>query len=309
MSCPNATAPIDISLSKITNKCDYKCAYNFNYQASSCIATNRGDYISLSYDTSTASPVIYNTMAYNVKEVRIYIPSLHAYSGSKSDGEMVIVHNCVTGAKPLLVCIPIKINNTNSTSSGLFTTIADVMSKSAPSDGESTTLPGKQYNLNDLVRKKPFFSYTATEPYQPCSASVDYVVFDPTELALDITDATITKMHSLIQDNPYDIKTGPLLFYNETGATQGNGSGTNFLQIDCQPVFESDETVDQVTYSDTGESFSAMFNNSSLFQGLIIIVVVLLIIVGLSKIIGVFTSKDFGNIPNPIPGIGKVISG
>ena len=27
MSCPNATAPIDISLSSITGKCDYKCSY------------------------------------------------------------------------------------------------------------------------------------------------------------------------------------------------------------------------------------------------------------------------------------------
>ena len=50
MSCLMATAPIDISLSNITGNCQLKCSYNFNYNNSSCIATNRGDYIKLSYD-------------------------------------------------------------------------------------------------------------------------------------------------------------------------------------------------------------------------------------------------------------------
>ena len=93
MSCPSATAPIDISMSAITGKCDLKCSYSFNYNNSSCIATNRGDYISLSYDKSSKPPVTYNTTNYDVQEVRIYIPSLHSYSGSKSDGELIIVES------------------------------------------------------------------------------------------------------------------------------------------------------------------------------------------------------------------------
>ena len=61
MSCSTATAPIDISMSKITGKCDLKCSYSFNYNNSSCLATNRGNYISISYDKSSspyASPLI-----------------------------------------------------------------------------------------------------------------------------------------------------------------------------------------------------------------------------------------------------------
>ena len=103
MSCPNATAPIDISLSKITGKCDYKCSFSFQYNNSSCIATNRGDYLSLSYDKSSSPPVLYNTAGYDVQEVRIYIPSLHSYNDSKTDGELIIVHTSNTGANPLLV--------------------------------------------------------------------------------------------------------------------------------------------------------------------------------------------------------------
>ena len=45
MSCPNSTSPIDINLSTISGKCDLKCDYSFKYYNSSCIATNRADYI------------------------------------------------------------------------------------------------------------------------------------------------------------------------------------------------------------------------------------------------------------------------
>ena len=37
MSCPNATAPIDISKDNITGKCDLKCEFSFHYNDSSCI--------------------------------------------------------------------------------------------------------------------------------------------------------------------------------------------------------------------------------------------------------------------------------
>ena len=59
MSCPNATAPIDINISKITGKCALKCSYSFHYSNSACIATNRGEYISISYDKSSSPPVLY----------------------------------------------------------------------------------------------------------------------------------------------------------------------------------------------------------------------------------------------------------
>lgn len=255
MSCPTATAPIDISMSNITGKCDYKCSYSFSYNNSSCVATNRGDYLSLSYDKSSSPPVLYNSSGYDVQEIRLYIPSLHSYNDSKTDGELIIVHSSNTGAKPLLVCIPIKSNNTSSVSALFFKTVVDTVADSAPSNGESTTVNIPKYNLSAIVPKKPFFSYSATEPYQPCSSDVEYIVFDLLQAHLDMMPETLTKLESIIQSNPYDIKTGPSLFYNEKGP--GKGSAGNDIYIDCQPVGESDETTDVVT--DTGGSSAISF--------------------------------------------------
>jgi len=301
MSCPNATSPIDINLSSITGKCDYKCAYNFTYNNSSCVATNRGDYLSLSYDNSSSHPVVYNASNYDVKEIRLYIPSLHSYSGSKTDGELIIIHNPITGAVPLLVCIPIKSNNTSSVSSLLFKTIVDTVANSAPADGESTTiaLGNQQFNLNDLVPKKPFFSYSATEPYQPCSTNVNFIVYDSLTVSLDIMPDTLTKLQSIIQNNQYDIKTGPNLFYNEKGPNTSSAGGD--IYIDCQPVGESDETVEIIT--DMGSTYSFKdFLNSPYLKFILFMLLFIIVLYGLKLLLNMFNVKKGGasNIINNV---------
>jgi carbonic anhydrase len=278
MSCPNATAPINISISQIVGKCDLKCSFSFHYNNSSCIATNRGDYISISYDKSSSPPVLYNATGFDVQEIRLYTPSLHSYNDTKTDGELVIVHSSNTGAKPLLVCIPIKSNNTSSVSALLFKTLIDTVASSAPSDGETTTVNIPTFNLDLLVPRKPFFSYSATEPYQPCTEDVDYIVYGPLQGSLDIMPETLTKLQSVILSNPYDIKTGPNLFYNEKGPSKGAGGGE--IYIDCQPVGSSDDSIEVVT--DTGSSpypttFGDWLNNPvvKLLLGSLLFIVIL----------------------------------
>jgi len=302
MSCPNATAPINISIQNVTNTCDYKCAYSFSYHNSSCVATNRGDYVALSYDNASASSVSYNSLSYNVKEARIYTPSLHAYSGSKTDGEFIIVHVSATGGKPLLVCIPIRVNNSSSVSSQLFKQVVDTMKNLAHANGQSTTVTLAQYNFNTLVPKKPFYSYSATEPYQPCTASVDYVVFDPMTASLDITSDTLNDLHSIISDNSYDIKTGPLLFYNEKGAKYGTSTGDQ-IYIDCTPLSATDNAMVEVV-TQTGSSMSISdLMSSPYFYPIIALIIIVLILVGTSKLIGMFKGTIVGGgaaIPSTI---------
>jgi hypothetical protein len=300
MSCPNSTSPININLSDITGKCDYKCAYNFNYNNSSCLATNRGDYLSLSYDNSSSHPVVYNASNYDVKEIRLYTPSLHSYSGTKTDGELIIIHNPITGAVPLLVCIPINSNNSSSISSLLFQTIVDTVANSAPADGESTTvaLGNQQFNLNDFVPKKPFFSYSATEPYQPCSTNVNLIVYDSLTVSLDIMPDTLIKLQSIIQQNQYDIKTGPNLFYNEKGPNISSGGD---IYIDCQPVGESEETVEIIT--DTGSTYSFKdFLNSPYLKFILFMLLFIIVLYGLKLLLNMFNVKKGGalNIINNV---------
>uniref|UniRef100_A0A6C0KP85 Alpha-carbonic anhydrase domain-containing protein n=1 Tax=viral metagenome TaxID=1070528 RepID=A0A6C0KP85_9ZZZZ len=292
MSCPDGTSPIDISLSSITGKCDYKCSYSFNYINSSCMITNRGDYLSILYDNSSSPPVVYNTLNYDVKEIRLYSPSLHSYSGNKTDGEFIIVHNCITGAAPLLVCIPINTNNTTSISSMFFKTAIDTVADSAPADGETTTVSISQFNLNDFVPKKPFFSYTATEPYQPCSTTVDFIVFDPLTISLDITSDSLSKLQSIIANNGYDVKTGPNLFYNEKGPNINNGGE---IYIDCQPVGSSENTTEIISnISSNGTSSLKNFFKNPFFIFILFILLFVIIMWGLKLLLNMFNVKTGG---------------
>jgi len=304
MSCPDSTSPIDISLSNIIGKCDYKCAYSFNYNNSSCIATNRGDYISLSYDNSSTPSVTYNSSNYNVSEIRLYTPSLHSYSGSKTDGELIIIHNALTGPNPLLVCIPIKSNSSYSVSSNLFKSIVDSVSISAPDDGETTTvsLGNQQFNLKDIVPMKPFFSYSATEPFQPCSSQVDLIVYDPLNVTLDIMPDTLKNLQTIIQNNQYDIKTGPNLFYNEKGPNLSSGE----IYIDCQPVGQSEETKEVLIQSGNDESIKNILNSPYL-KFILFSLLFVLLLYGLKLLLNMFNSKKGGSsetVSNILPSVG-----
>jgi carbonic anhydrase len=262
MSCLNSTAPIDINPANVKGTCDYKCSYSFNYNNSSCVAKNQGDYISLKYDASSAPPVVYNSIGYQVSDIRIYSPSLHSYSGNKTIGEFIIVHTSATGATSMLVCIPIKVNNTSSTSALFLQSVIDGMSNYAPEEGDSTTINITSFNLCDLVPQKPFYSYSATEPYQPCTSNVDYIVFHPLDATLDIMIGSIMKLKKIIVNNAYDIKTGPNFFYNETGSLKGGASGED-IYIDCQPVGQSTDSQDVVTqdYSSTSGDYKSWKSN------------------------------------------------
>lgn len=292
MSCPTSNAPIDISMSKITGKCDLKCSFSFHYNNSSCVATNRGDYISISYDKSSNPPVVYNATNYDVQEIRLYYPSLHSFNGSKYDAELVIIHYSNSGSAPLLVCIPIRKNNSNSLSATFFKTLVDTMSSSSPSEGEISTINFPKFNLSLFIPKKPFFSYSATEPYQPCSENVDYIVFND---ALDITDETLKTLQDFIESNPYDVKTGPNLFYNEKGPNL-SGSSNGEIYIDCQPVGQSDELTEVVTYSDNVSfSFSDLLKNP--FIKLLVASIIFIVILFLVKY-ALNTVKPTKNIIN-----------
>lgn len=235
MSCPSATAPINISKKSSSGKCDLKCAYSFQYKESlSTLVKNRGEYVSLSY-AEQSGMIKYNTQSYSVREVRLYHPSLHEFEGMKYDGEMIIVHNNLNGGHNLLVCIPIRIS-----SDGLsfFTAVMDALSTRAPSSGDST-LVNETFNLEEIVPKKPFYAYSATIPYQPCDFTTNYVVFTK-EVPMTSTDYAL--FESVIEPNAYDIKSDPSIqfFYNEQGPGVSRADG---IYIDCRMVGQSEDTT------------------------------------------------------------------
>lgn len=237
MSCLNSSSPVDINKDNLSGNCQSKCSYRFQYMTSSCVATNRGDYISLSYDNTSNPSVIYNDSGYKVNEVRIYSPSIHTYNGKRADAELIIVHNSIAGLNSLLVCVPIKVNNVRTSDVEILSAIIDTMSNNAPNNNETTNVNVFNYNMNIFVPKKPFYSYTGNLIYQPCGSKIDYVVFSPQQYTINISSASLERLQQLITIHPYKNASSSLaskLFYNEKGSQVY--ATNNDIYIDCQPV-------------------------------------------------------------------------
>lgn len=246
MSCINSNAPIDINNKNIAGKCDLKCNYSFHYNTSACVATNKGVYISLSYDNTSTPPVIYNDSGYNVKEVRLYSPSIHSYNGQRVDGELVIIHNSITGLNPLLVCIPIKANDVDTLDSSILSKIIKTVSNNAPNEDETTNINIQNYNLDNFVPHKSFFSYTANLMYQPCDSEINYIVFAPSQKYINISSNTLDILQTITSRHNYAItKNPPKLYLNEKGPRSYTTSSD--IYIDCQPIVqennEEQETI------------------------------------------------------------------
>jgi carbonic anhydrase len=247
MSCLNSSSPVDINKDNLSGNCQSKCSYRFQYMTSSCVATNRGDYISLSYDNTSNPSVIYNDSGYKVDHVRIYSPSIHTYNGKRADAELIIVHNSIAGLNPLLVCVPIKVNNVKTTDVEVLSSIIDTMLNNAPNNNETTNVNVFNYNMNFFVPKKPFYSYTGNLIYQPCGGKIDYVVFSPQQYTINISSISLERLQQLITIHPYKNASTNLeskLFYNEKGSQIY--ATNNDIYIDCQPVVNNTDKKDTI---------------------------------------------------------------
>lgn len=293
IKCTEFTAPVNIDTNGLIDTCSLKCELSFSYTDSSCVAKNQGGYISLSYDPTKSSPVIYNLTSYTVSEVRIYWPSLHTYNTNHADGELIIIHNSNTGKSPLFICIPIIKGSSTTTSASVLSSIISYISKNAPKDGNKTTVNIKKYNLNDFVPRKPFYTYVATEPYLPCSRKDNnYVVFTPSQGYINITEATYKVLKDIITPQTYTIKTimdkaQNQLAYNAKGPVSMNSDSQ--IYIDCQPVGQSDDSEIVVNSTGTTDPITAANTlNNPVVQFFLGSLIFIIFIMGIYKLLDAF---------------------
>lgn len=253
---------LNISAKNITGKCDLKCSYSFKYSESSSTAKNNGIMLSLTYDSRSVPPVVYNSEKYNVSTIMITSPSLHVFDGNTMPGEIIIEHVPVNGGNNLAVCIPFSSSSESSTASSIITEIIQTAATNAPSQGDSTNLNMSNFNLQHIIPRKPFYAYSYTR--------TDYIVFGTLE-AIPLSSSTISTLQQIIQ--PYPIQMPSVdLFYNSKGPISGVQIGDG-LYISCQPTGSSEEET-AVTYDKNSSSvdFSNVLD-SPIFKTIIMVVI------------------------------------
>jgi carbonic anhydrase len=279
------TQNINISSSNVTGTCDYKCSYSFKYTESSSTANNNGVTINLTYDSASIANVVFNEQKYNVGSITIASPSIHIFDGSTMAGEIIITHNPVTTGNILEVCIPFTNSSDSSSAGNIITEIINKVATNAPREGESTNLNIQDFNLQNIIPRKPYFYYS--------NNNTNWIVFGSLN-AIPLSSSTITTLQQIIK--PFPIPTpGGDLFYNSKGPTSGIQIGGDGIYISCQPTGSSEEET-AVTYDKTSTS-SIDFSNitqNPMFQLVILIIVgiilFLIIFYGISMFYSYITS-------------------
>lgn len=300
MTCPNATAPIDIT-GNVDAYCNLKCDYAFSYPISSITAANRQDFLSMKFDKAINPPVRYNANNYEVTEARLYYPSLHTYSGTKAKAELIIAHQNNNGKGVLLVCIPIKVvQNSTSETVKLFDMILSQCAKTATTAGQQTVINAQTFTLNTFVPAKPFFSYTASLPYAPCNSQAHYVVFsqDSQGTSASMSYDAFLALSKIIQTHSYNaIKKSKIPFYfNKVGAKQmeTNKANDTNLYIECNPVGDDGEVL-----VPNNRTSAQLFNTTGLRallqNGLFQAIAGVLVIILMMKICTILLNKITGD--------------
>jgi carbonic anhydrase len=194
---------------------------------------NKGNYINIGVERMSEPPATFNNEGYNVEGMRIYTPSLHTYSGTTADAELMIIHTNSNNSSYLLICIPISVNNIINDNSALLSRIIQEMSKRANSVGEETILREERFSLNNLVPRKPFFSYEGVLPYSPNTGNADFIVYNM-DNAIPINDKMFKQMQNMIiSQNTNVYPTNDRLFYNSSGPNSSTEINDD-IYIDCR---------------------------------------------------------------------------
>ena len=225
--CDNATSPINITTTAA--KCSTICNYQYKYSLSDCNLTNQGDYLQIKTDAKGNS-IYFNNALYNVLMTRLFQPSLHTYNGAHADAELIIEH--VGGGNNLLVCIPIKIVPSSSSSTSFFHAF---LPYTPQKKGGVASVNVSNWSLNDIVPKGPYYFYNGTAPYPPCTGSYNIIAFSMSQ-AVEMSQSSADHLTSAIQKNTITTKGKPAggLFINNAGT--GTGASSDDIFIDCQPV-------------------------------------------------------------------------
>ena len=288
-------ATMNISRDNIKGKCDLKCSYNFKYAESTTTAKNNGEMLSLTYDNSSATQVLYNNKKYTVTSIYITSPSIHTFNGSTTDAEICIEHTPINGGPQFSVGIPIKSSSDANAASSLLTEIIAAASTSVPTKGNSASLNIDGFSLDKLVPNKPFFSYTSS------TDNTQWIVYGIVD-AIPLNSSTLATLGQIITPFPLTMS-GDALFYNSTGPNSVSiGEG---IYIKCNPTGSSDEEV-SVDYAknQTSSGLNDLFSGSviSIILQSILLIIIIVIFFYLIKFI---YGKIRGGVAG-VPGFGKM---
>ena len=247
--CYNSNSPIDLNKA-VTQDCDNKCLYEFNYIKSSLNGINKKTHLEFTLQNNDKSDVKFYGNYYNLEKFMLFRDSAHSLNGTKKQAEIVIEHSQINNpSKKLVVCILINVVNQNDSDLDF---IIEKMSLLAPRLNDSSPIKFPSFSLNNIIPQDKYYNYRANLFYLYnnsglCEKKQDIIVFDK---FLTINTKNYNNLIDLINKNTFitQIDDAPDTFYSKNNAVLGTGiMGENDIYIECKPTGEGEQKVTQET--------------------------------------------------------------
>jgi hypothetical protein len=268
----------------------------YKYGNSSCTVTHMEDQLLIEYDGS--SDVMFNSVSYNPSEVRLFKPSLHKFNGTYADAELVVVHNGTNGG--FIVCVPF--SQSAGASASMGSTILEAVVSGAKR-GESVSLNVQDFNLNHIIPKSGYYSYTGSLLYGECNPDIvyNYVVFPPHSLKIPMKP--MAQLGKLIHNADVPTVNGDC-YWNEKGTMNNGFAGEGQIYIDCQPTDEDGEIV----YKEPSTS-TTIYDFTYLWKFMYVIVGMIVMYFLVKLVSYAFTYVPEFSMDNKMSSVSKDVSG
>lgn len=227
MSCKLSTAPINLPKG-INTPCKEKCDLSYDYGSTTdCSVTNMITYLSVSAFSGTNNINFSGIGQVTVDSVKLFRPSLNKWDGQKADAEIIITHS--GSGKNLYICIPIKVNESESLSAKWFSQIIPF----SPTEKRSGLSIGVQgLTLNDIMPRAGFCVYEGGTFDWGCNTSDTMIIFQLNN-AINMKRRDYRTLGTLINRASYNCVTAggkgvcgaKGLVFNAKGTAGGPGSG------------------------------------------------------------------------------------
>lgn len=218
----SCNAPINIVTSSPSLKLS-KESLVCNYYVGNCTSSQKASNITFEYDISDLpSNIKYKGTTYVLKSCKLYKPSIHKVNGKLSVAELVLWHQHISTNANLLICIPVKIDVSNTTSFGTLITQPKVPIPNFDS-------PKK------FIPSGEFYSYTARN-FTNCSNTdpVEYIVFPSSSVTISQTELQLVPSTSF----PV-VSDASVVLYKHSRQTTNKPTisfNDDNVYIDCQPI-------------------------------------------------------------------------
>ena len=206
-----------INIDNTLNKCNKKCKLTYYFKDSGIVARNMGTHILIEFDDKETECAEYSApdtlICRNggvsklvVKEIRIYVPSMHSYKNESIPGELFIVLNNTQGGRNLIISLPI--TNSHGTipyASSVLSEVVTFLGTNGNSEGEGGNVKGMSVDLNRFIPKNTgYYSYVGHLPWIAETAAQSLNGENINNLRFNnIFNDTVLTCHDIIV---YDIK-------------------------------------------------------------------------------------------------------